>query len=111
MTPQASSLTFVHACYLRSYVKITLGGCVRKTRPIYRNTHPMWEQSMALPLNGIPDAQPLVVELYDKDFRGKEFLGQVLMTLGKARNIAQQAALGESYWCVIVSRAASAVYC
>lgn len=68
----------------------------------------MWEQSLAFPLSGIPDVQPLAVELFDRDFRGKEFLGQVLMTLGKARNIAEHAALGESYWCDVSCSTAAA---
>ncbi|WIA20979.1 hypothetical protein OEZ85_005316 [Tetradesmus obliquus] len=75
------------------FVKVTLGQCTKKTRTIFRNTHPLFEQQLAFALDGVPEEEPLHVELH-----GKQFLGQVVMTLGKAIEIASDAALGQNYW-------------
>lgn len=32
---------------------------------------------LVFPIAGVPEGEPLLVELFDKDFRAKEFLGQV----------------------------------
>ncbi|KAI8470119.1 MAG: hypothetical protein J3K34DRAFT_459010 [Monoraphidium minutum] len=80
------------------FAKITLGPHLKKSRVIYRNRHPMWQQRLMFPLESLDEGEPLLVELWDKDFAGIEFLGQVIMTLGKALEIAQDPATGRAYW-------------
>jgi hypothetical protein len=54
---------------------------------------------LLFPLDSLAEGLPLLVEVWDKDFGGAQFLGQVLMTLGKALEIAEDAAAGRAYWC------------
>ncbi|GBF95637.1 hypothetical protein Rsub_08619 [Raphidocelis subcapitata] len=80
------------------FAKITLGPHSKKSRVIYRNRHPLWQQRLLFPLEGLDEGEPLLIELYDKDFAGIEFLGQVIMTLGKALEIAEDEVTGRAYW-------------
>ncbi|KAF8062628.1 hypothetical protein HT031_003957 [Scenedesmus sp. PABB004] len=81
------------------FARVTLGGASRKTRAISGTTHPLWEQGQLFALEGVPEEEPLLVQLFDRDsLRAKEFLGQVIMTLGKALEIATSSGCGEAYW-------------
>lgn len=74
----------LHICvcvHAGRFVRITLASVSKKTRAINRNCHPLWEQQLVLPVEGLSEAEPLLVEVFDKNYNGKVFLGQVRVTV------------------------------
>eukprot|EP00879_Flechtneria_rotunda_P027785 GHRR01029782.1.p1 GENE.GHRR01029782.1~~GHRR01029782.1.p1 ORF type:complete len:354 (+),score=141.91 GHRR01029782.1:174-1235(+) len=67
----------------------------------------MWEQKLMFPLDGVSEAEPLLIEMFDRDFRAKEFLGQVMMTVGKALEIAEDPSVAQQYWFALSKKRSS----
>lgn len=84
------------------FCEVTVGTVKQKTRIIYRNRFPMWQESLIFPLETVKPTDEINLTLKDKNFARVVYVGEVVLSLSEALTLLDR----EHTWFTLLAKKA-----